>query len=331
MQQDLYALIGTVPEASAKEIKTAYRKTALSCHPDKNPDNPKAAELFHQLSKALEVLIDDSARAAYDKVLKARHQTKLRLAQYDSKRRKLKDDLEAREEAHRRSQAGSRNPSSDEQKLKAEIERLQKEGAKLVEEEIAFVHKKMQEQLNGAKGTGKRKPDGSNTRVKIKWAASKDDASNGGYDYETLHRILSKYGDIEVLVISSSKKGSALVEFKKPDAAATAAQLEIGLSKNPLRLHGLWESDKQSKQSTTDSTTYSTTQSTPRGPGLFPSTDTAASTRKTTFPSFNSAPDVFANQRKMSDAEFETHVLQNMKRAQERKKLLEDLKAEEGT
>jgi DnaJ family protein C protein 17 len=45
-------------------VKKAYRKKALACHPDKNPDNPKAAELFHQLSKALEILTDASARVS---------------------------------------------------------------------------------------------------------------------------------------------------------------------------------------------------------------------------------------------------------------------------
>jgi DnaJ family protein C protein 17 len=45
-------------------VKKAYRKKALLCHPDKNPENPKAAELFHQLSKALEILTDESARVS---------------------------------------------------------------------------------------------------------------------------------------------------------------------------------------------------------------------------------------------------------------------------
>ena len=45
-----------------------YRKKALKCHPDKNPDDPNAANTFHVLSKALEILTDAPARAAYDKV-----------------------------------------------------------------------------------------------------------------------------------------------------------------------------------------------------------------------------------------------------------------------
>lgn len=44
------------------QIKKAYRKKALHCHPDKNPNNPKANELFHKLSQALEILTDISAR-----------------------------------------------------------------------------------------------------------------------------------------------------------------------------------------------------------------------------------------------------------------------------
>ncbi|GIY91532.1 dnaJ homolog subfamily C member 17 [Caerostris extrusa] len=70
--------------------KKAYRKKALTCHPDKNPDNPKAAELFQQLSRALEVLTDKAARAAYDKVLNARKAAKIRHRELDGKRKKLK-------------------------------------------------------------------------------------------------------------------------------------------------------------------------------------------------------------------------------------------------
>ena len=53
---DLYELLGVEVTSDAKTIKKAYRKKALTCHPDKNPDDKKAIELFHQLSgKLLEV------------------------------------------------------------------------------------------------------------------------------------------------------------------------------------------------------------------------------------------------------------------------------------
>lgn len=72
------------------QITKAYRKKALKCHPDKNPDNKEAAELFHELSKALEVLTDAKARAAYDAVLKAKEKARLRTQALDSKRKKFK-------------------------------------------------------------------------------------------------------------------------------------------------------------------------------------------------------------------------------------------------
>ena len=130
---DLYLLLGVEPDADESVIKKAYRKKALTCHPDKNPDNPKAAELFHQLSEALAVLTDEKAKTAYDNLLKARKRRELENRQLDAKRKKLKDDLEAREKA------ASENRSSEEAlagaRLKAEIERLQKEGQKQMEEE----------------------------------------------------------------------------------------------------------------------------------------------------------------------------------------------------
>ena len=47
---DLYGLFEVSPDASTQEIKTAYRRKARKVHPDKNPDDPEAAKLFHQLS-----------------------------------------------------------------------------------------------------------------------------------------------------------------------------------------------------------------------------------------------------------------------------------------
>ena len=67
---DLYELLGVEVTSDEKNIKKAYRKKALTCHPDKNPDDKKAIELFHQLSDALEVLTDENTRKAYDNVLK---------------------------------------------------------------------------------------------------------------------------------------------------------------------------------------------------------------------------------------------------------------------
>ena len=129
--KDLYAILGVQEEATEKEIIKGYRKKALVCHPDKNPDNPKAAELFHELSEALKVLTDAAARAAYDQSQKAKKAVQERNKVLDSKRKKFKEDLEAREQAFFE-QAEKQREISNEQKLAAEIARLRRDGSRQV-------------------------------------------------------------------------------------------------------------------------------------------------------------------------------------------------------
>jgi len=64
--QNLYDILGIESRSDDVEIKKAYRKKVLECHPDKNPNNPKANELFHQITTAYTVLIDPESRKNYD-------------------------------------------------------------------------------------------------------------------------------------------------------------------------------------------------------------------------------------------------------------------------
>ena len=64
---DLYQQLGIARGASEAEIKKAYRSLAKQLHPDRNKDNPKAAERFAKVSQAYEILSDKDKRARYDR------------------------------------------------------------------------------------------------------------------------------------------------------------------------------------------------------------------------------------------------------------------------
>ena len=66
-QQDYYEILGVAKDASQKQIKRAFRRLALKYHPDRNQDDPNAAEKFKQISNAYEVLSDPKKRQAYDR------------------------------------------------------------------------------------------------------------------------------------------------------------------------------------------------------------------------------------------------------------------------
>lgn len=68
---DYYEILEISRTASSEEIKKAFRKKAMACHPDRNPDNPEAEEQFKKINEAYEVLSDESKRATYDRFGKA--------------------------------------------------------------------------------------------------------------------------------------------------------------------------------------------------------------------------------------------------------------------
>lgn len=64
---DPYSTLGVSRGASEDEVKKAYRKLAKELHPDRNKDNPKAAERFSIVTQAYDLLMDKDKRARFDR------------------------------------------------------------------------------------------------------------------------------------------------------------------------------------------------------------------------------------------------------------------------
>ena len=304
---DLYLLLGVETDAAEKDIKKAYRKKALKCHPDKNPDNPKAAEEFHRLSDAYEVLSDEAARKAYDTILKARKASEIRKRQLDSKRRKMRDDLEEREKrAKDDAEAELLNQNtkakSDEERLAEEIARLRRRGNAMLEEEQQRIRDEIEREKRARRdsnlsdaASASTLPKGG-TKLKVRWKNDPD----GRYVKESLRKIFSKYGDVAEVVVmdgGGGTKGSGLVEMCTPLAADMASKIEVGFAECPLKVKLLGEERSSAKPQ--------------RQETLFPS---AASSSSSAF-----------DNELSRETDFESLVMRKMRQEEERKRLIKKM------
>jgi len=291
---DLYELLGVEVTSDEKTIKKAYRKKALTCHPDKNPDDKKAIELFHQLSDALEVLTDENTRKAYDNVLKARKAQEIRVRAMDAKRQKLKDKLDKGEKLHEQEMEMKMD---EEAKLAAEIERLRKEGSRQLEEEQEAMKRQMAEE---ARVKVADPATSGAARLKVRWDRK---VLSWPYDKDNLVSIFSKYGEVTAVVVNSKKGGSALVEFANLTEAQMAAKIETGFPGNKLSIKPLWEEESAAGN-----------------PGVAKASNGNSDVIDLTGPQ--------GCQGALSN-DFESLVMRNMRQAEERRQLIAQMLAEE--
>ncbi|KAK7478984.1 hypothetical protein BaRGS_00029745 [Batillaria attramentaria] len=300
-KMDLYGILGVSPDATEKDIVKAYRKKALKCHPDKNPDNPKAAELFHELSRALEVLTDPAAKAAYDNVLRARKAAEERNRALDSKRKKLKDDLEAREQRFDQRKAEDQKAQKN---LEAEIQRLRKEGSRLLEQEQEFLRQQMKDDEASTNQDDEDPSEDTETpKIKIRWSSKKPTT----YSEEYLQALFSRYGRIANILISSKKKSGAIIEFESPTPRLLLAEQEKGDVENPLTV--TWLSGKPSAAS--------------------PPAPTTVNFANFSEPVPSSGSGIQDRSLTVSHRDFESLVMMKMRQAEERKRLIAQMMKED--
>lgn len=67
-KRDYYEVLGVAKTADEKTMKSAFRKKAMECHPDRHPDDPEAEGRFKELNEAYGVLSDPQKRSAYDRM-----------------------------------------------------------------------------------------------------------------------------------------------------------------------------------------------------------------------------------------------------------------------
>lgn len=82
MEYNLYNVLGISPGASLKEVKGAYKRLALRYHPDRNPGNARAEELFKLVNSAYQTLSNPSKRARYDMRLQFQRQQQRSVVQH---------------------------------------------------------------------------------------------------------------------------------------------------------------------------------------------------------------------------------------------------------
>ena len=218
---DLYALLDAPETSTTPEIIRAFRKKALTCHPDKFPNDDQKKELFLLIKRASEILADDKARKSYDDCRQQKKRQQERLNQMDDKRKKMKETLERNEQ--RTSQTTATTPATpnnrvSEEKLRAEVERLRREGNRLVIEEL--------EKLNELFQHDKQKTSTKNIHLVVKFLSK-----TTPYTESELRAIFGKYAPIIDIAILGNKR--AMIEFQA-DQISKYAENEKGFIDRPF-------------------------------------------------------------------------------------------------
>mmetsp|Transcript_384 Transcript_384/g.592 ORF Transcript_384/g.592 Transcript_384/m.592 type:complete len:326 (-) Transcript_384:292-1269(-) len=218
-----YEVLGVEQKADIQDIKKAYRKLALKYHPDKNRGKDEIVKKFYQIKDAMSVLEDAKTRAALDAVINAKESRKMRFAHMDEKRRKMREELENREESVRKQ---TEDEKAVRNRFEEELSRLRRQTA-AEHERRQIEEKKKQEQLDAlirkeAERRAKESMPSFTRTIRVNWV---HDDTGSQWSEDSLRSLLSPFGKIEEVVIrAKKKKSSALIVYEEMGSVVKAAQ-----------------------------------------------------------------------------------------------------------
>ena len=257
-ETDFYELLG-LPSSNTpltpSLLRKSYRKASLKWHPDKNP-SPEAAEVFHLLSIAYDVLSDPATRTAYDNARNARLARKRRNEAFDVNRKRMQEELESRERGAKKARA---NGEDAEERFRQQLEKLRAEGAELRRKREEAVRAAASEEEEEKKedeamvdGDRENEDGGSDGKsrfseidrtLRVRWKRK----GNQHIDEQHLRSVFSKYGAIQDCVVpltkpeKEKKLKSALIVFTSIVAAHAAIHDTLDLAFKDL----VWASGKE--------------------------------------------------------------------------------------
>jgi DnaJ family protein C protein 17 len=207
-------------------------------HPDKNPNNPNAANEFAALQRAYDLLADEEGRKALDDFLKARAARAERTVIHDKKRARMAEELRKREHAaenlSEEAQAKARLQAEIARMRRAAVEKETKQRAAAAAAASRSAGDEKSEQKAASAVTAAVSADVADAlprTLKVSW-------TRPGIEYTStdLRRIFSVHGEVEDVVLREAKKrkGSALVVMATKEAALKAGETVHGDLLNPL-------------------------------------------------------------------------------------------------
>ncbi|KAG2111945.1 uncharacterized protein F5147DRAFT_684913, partial [Suillus discolor] len=222
-EQNPYDLLEISQEATEAEIRTAYRTRSLKVHPDRNRNDPNAAQKFHALTTASALLLDPLRRLALDAQLRLQAAKKQRFASYDNKRKAMVSELEEREKEFKKARMAKEQERTARE---SENTRISEEGRRMREQrekelELQELEHQCARTKPGSNGTVEEDPlappppSDLDTTVRIKYALSSYPALSTA---SALTTHLRRYGEIDegTAVMSQktkkSKKSKGLVD-----------------------------------------------------------------------------------------------------------------------